>query len=79
MNNVFVKDFSKVRGIKRTIPEDQFRREFMLEIVDEGERPYTCMDCSYFLGGSCTTSPIEAKYGNANTPVCKEDFKLKEK
>jgi hypothetical protein len=59
--------------------EDQFKREYMLEIPKDTKPYYTCMDCDYFIGGACSTSAIEAKYGSGKTPACSDDFKLKEK
>jgi len=62
--------------------EDKFKREYMLDITfDENReedsvrkrnrRHNKCGMCSDFDNG-CTTSEIERKYGDANTPACSE-------
>lgn len=61
--------------------EDEFRTQYMLQPLQIGktfkntkreDREQRCGDCSFFGDKGCTTSYIEAKYGNKNTPACSE-------
>ena len=61
--------------------EDEFRTQYMLQPLQIGrtfkntkreDRKQRCGDCSFFGDKGCTTSYIEAKYGNKNTPACSE-------
>ena len=61
--------------------EDEFRTQYMLQPLQIGktfkntkreDRKQRCGDCSFFGDKGCTTSYIEAKYGDKNTPACNE-------
>lgn len=61
--------------------EDEFKTQYMLqplqvdEIFKNTKREYRkqrCGECSFFGDKGCTTSYLEAKYGNKNTPACSE-------
>jgi len=51
--------------------EEAYKKEYLNEFVSEGEIKTTCGECIFFSNG-CTTSLIEAKYGNSKTPSCSE-------
>lgn len=61
--------------------EDEFRTQYMLQPLQIGEtfkntkknyKNQRCGDCSFFGDKGCTTSELEAKYGNFHTPACNE-------
>lgn len=61
--------------------EDEFRTQYMLQPLQIGktfkntkreDRKQRCGDCSFFGDKGCTTSYLEAKYGDKNTPACNE-------
>ncbi len=61
--------------------EDEFRTQYMLQPLQIGktfkntkreDRKQRCGDCSFFGDKGCTTSYIEAKCGDKNTPACNE-------
>lgn len=61
--------------------EDEFRTQYMLQPLQidktfkNTKRDYKkqrCGDCSFFGDKGCTTSYLEAKYGDKNTPACNE-------
>jgi hypothetical protein len=60
---------------------DEFRTQYMLQPLRIGKafkstkrenRKERCGDCSFFGDKGCTTSYLEAKHGNKNTPACNE-------
>lgn len=64
-----------------TSSEDEFRTQYMLQPLQIGktfkntkreDRKQRCGDCSFFGDKGCTTSYLEAKHGNKNTPACNE-------
>lgn len=64
-----------------TSSEDEFRTQYMLQPLQIGktfkntkreDRKQRCGDCSFFGDKGCTTSYLEAKHGNKNTPACSE-------
>lgn len=61
--------------------EDEFKTQYMLQPLQVGKifkntkreyRKQRCGECSFFGDKGCTTSYLEAKYGNKNTPACSE-------
>ncbi len=61
--------------------EDEFRTQYMLQPLQIGksfkntkreDRKQRCGDCSFFGDKGCTTSYLEAKWGNFHTPACNE-------
>lgn len=63
------------------ISEDEFRTQYMIQPFKIGktfrntkreDRKQRCGDCSFFGDKGCTTSYLEAKHGNKNTPACNE-------
>lgn len=61
--------------------EDEFRTQYMLQPLQIGktfkntkreDRKQRCGDCSFFGDKGCTTSYLEAKHGDKNTPACNE-------
>ena len=66
---------------KKNISEDEFRTQYMIQPFKIGktfkntkreDRKQRCGDCTFFGDKGCTTSYLEAKYGNKNTPACSE-------
>ena len=64
-----------------TYSEDEFRTQYMLQPLQIGrtfkntkreDRKQRCGDCSFFGDKGCTTSYLEAKHGDKNTPACNE-------
>lgn len=64
-----------------TSSEDEFRTQYMLQPLQIGktfkntkreDRKQRCGDCSFFGDKGCTTSYLEAKHGDKNTPACNE-------
>lgn len=52
--------------------EKKFKELYMGDFIDLNTTPKTvCGECIFFDNG-CTTSQIERKYGNYNTPSCSE-------
>lgn len=52
---------------------EYFKQEFQCGFEpEEWEYKYNCGDCRFFSARGCTTSFIEAKYGNSKTPACME-------
>lgn len=60
---------------------DEFRTQYMLQPLQIGktfkntkreDRKQKCGECSFFGDKGCTTSYLEAKHGNKNTPACSE-------
>lgn len=54
---------------------NSFEKEYLGVFESEKIKNERCGDCIFFVNG-CTTSQLENKYGNANTPACSE-FKIK--
>lgn len=63
------------------ISNEKFKTLYMLQPFQIGEtfkitkrenRKERCGECSFFGDKGCTTSYIEAKHGNKNTPACSE-------
>ena len=52
------------------ISKETFQQEYQCEFIST-EIINKCGDCKDFDNG-CTTSSIERKYGNSNTPACSE-------
>ena len=66
---------------KKNISEDEFRTQYMIQPFQIGktfkntkrkDRKQRCGDCTFFGDKGCTTSELEAKYGNFHTPACSE-------
>lgn len=66
---------------KKNISEDEFRTQYMIQPFQIGktfkntkreDRKQRCGDCTFFGDKGCTTSELEAKYGNFHTPACNE-------
>lgn len=66
---------------KKNISEDEFRTQYMMQPLQIGktfkntkrkDRKERCGDCTFFGDKGCTTSYLEAKHGNKNTPACSE-------
>ena len=60
---------------------DEFRTQYMLQPLQIGktfkntkrdDRKERCGDCTFFGDKGCTTSYLEAKWGNIHTPACNE-------
>ena len=71
----------KIEAFKREYRPDEFRNQYMLQPLQIGktflntkrdDRKERCGDCTFFGDKGCTTSYLEAKYGNAGTPACNE-------
>lgn len=61
--------------------EEAFKSQYMSEFTPHinNEPIHCCGECIFFEPGrGCTTSYLEAKYGNSHTPACTE-FKIKDK
>lgn len=63
------------------ILEDEFRTQYMIQPFKIGktfkntkreDRKQRCGDYTFFGAKGCTTSELEAKYGNFHTPACNE-------
>lgn len=51
----------------------RFKQEYQgIFEPDEWEEKSICGECKFFGYKGCTTSYIEAKYGNSKTPACTE-------
>ncbi len=66
---------------ERNILEDEFRIQYMQQPLQidktfkntkRDDRKERCGDCTFFGNKGCTTSHLEAKYGNFHTPACNE-------
>lgn len=71
----------KIEVLKRDYCPDEFRTQYMMQPLQIGktfkntkreDRKQRCGDCTFFGDKGCTTSELEAKYGNFNTPACNE-------
>lgn len=71
----------KIEAFKKEYRPDEFRNQYMLQPLQIGKtfkntkrenRKERCGDCTFFGDKGCTTSHIEAKWGNRNTPACSE-------
>lgn len=55
--------------------QKEFKDQYMCQF-EPSENEYKisnkCRECSDFKNGGCSTSKIENRYGNANTPACSE-------
>jgi hypothetical protein len=59
------------------LSEETFKREYLSEDILYAKSYNMCGECIFFEPGrGCTTSKLEAKYGNSRTPAC-EEFKIK--
>lgn len=70
-----------VEALKKEYCPDEFITLYMLQPLQIGKtfknikrenRKERCGDCSFFGDKGCTTSYLEAKHGNKNTPACSE-------
>lgn len=70
-----------IESLKREYHPDEFRTQYMLNPFQIGKtfkntkrenRKERCGECSFFGDKGCTTSYLEAKHGNKNTPACSE-------
>lgn len=68
-------------ALKREYCPDEFITLYTLQPLQIGktfkntkrdDRKERCGECSFFGDKGCTTSYLEAKYGNAGTPACNE-------
>lgn len=66
---------------KENISEDEFKTQYIIQPFQIGktfkntkreDRKQRCGDCTFFGDKGCTTSELEAKYGNFHTPACNE-------
>ena len=57
--------------MREKMSEEEFKKQYQNVFISERKIKTTCGECIYFSNG-CTTSQIEAKYGNSNTPSCTE-------
>lgn len=68
---------------KQNMLREEWKHQYQCEFpaIDEGftfkdnkreKRKERCGDCTFFGDKGCTTSYLEAKWGNANTPACSE-------
>lgn len=53
------------------INEEFYQQEYQGEFIQSSQKKNFCGDCKFFIG-KCTTSEIEAKYGDSGTPACSE-------
>lgn len=66
---------------KENISEDEFKTQYIIQPFQIGKTfkntkredgIQRCGDCTFFGDKGCTTSELEAKYGNFHTPACNE-------